>query len=443
MLGIWWLSNWWIALGVFCVGSLWVYFANVRRLHRQLETAFETINSHAKELSIRRKQLTVQQSYGLIDDSKWDAEMQLFMSRVIAPVAGRLEDPNNRQLVADAISSATQNFGASNTMFHPGMDPVQYEALVADLLRDLGWETRLTKGSGDQGIDVIADMRATKLVIQCKLYSSPVGNSAVQEAIAGMQFEDADYAVVVSNATFTQSARQLATAAGVFLLHHEQLDKLEENIFGTADWKLRSTSATAINPIVLPPAEPHSPRVLRDALIIIGGTVVVVVVVVVVTNLTRSPSESVASAMNRSSSVGQAGTVNSESGTVGLAAPVPRNRPLPKRDRPVRTDSAEMSALAATAPVSPEPDDVSLVSGVDSSAADHIAEYCRQVTMGNPTDESLCRTQEIKAWQRLVPGNEFPGLRQDIVEKCKQPPFPDSFVAKEACTKYALSDGLR
>jgi hypothetical protein len=50
---------------------------------------------------------------------------------------------------------------------------------------------------------------------------------------------------------------------------------------------------------------------------------------------------------------------------------------------------------------------------------------------------------ELGAWRRLVPGNEFPSLSQDIVEKCRLPPFPNSFVAKEACAKYALSAGLR
>lgn len=81
--------------------------------------------------------------------------------------------------------------------------------------------------SGDQGIDVIAEKSGTKVVIQCKLYSSNVGNSAVQEIIAGQIFENADFAAVVSNVDFTKSARQLASSSRVFLIHHEQLGELE------------------------------------------------------------------------------------------------------------------------------------------------------------------------------------------------------------------------
>jgi len=48
----------------------------------------------------------------------------------------------------------------------------------------------------------------------------------VQEVIAGREFEKADIAAVVSNSTFTKSAKQLAGAANVLLLHHAELDKL-------------------------------------------------------------------------------------------------------------------------------------------------------------------------------------------------------------------------
>jgi len=434
-LGIGWFVNWWVALACYLIGSLLMYLENARRLQNQLETAITIVNQHAKELAIRRKQLTTQQSYGLIDVSKWDNEIEVFTSRVIEPVTGSLSDPKNAQLVADAIDRATQNFASTTTMFHPGMDPMQYEGLVADSLRDLGWETRLTKGSGDQGIDVIADMRETKVVIQCKLYSNPVGNSAVQEAIAGMRFEDADYAAVVSNASFTSAARQLATTAGVFLLHHEQLEKLEEEIFGTCDWKLRSsTRAGDTDAIVLPPPAPRIPRALREALIIIGVTVVVVIIVA---NYTRSLSPPAPSSSDGPSPTLHAARASEPRSSV---APESRSRAQPPANVPLTEESASPAVTQASAQ---EQDDLQVVRQSDSAAAEHIADYCRQATGGNPTNDSLCRTQEAAAWQRLAPGNEFPGLSQDIVEKCKLPPFPDSFVAKEACAKYALSDGLK
>ncbi len=62
-----------------------------------------------------------------------------------------------------------------------------------------------------------------KAVFQCKKYAQPVGNGAVQEIAAGKQHEQADIAAVVSNATYTPSAKQLAGTTGVYLLHYSEL----------------------------------------------------------------------------------------------------------------------------------------------------------------------------------------------------------------------------
>jgi restriction system protein len=124
------------------------------------------------------------------------------------------------------ILGATANYQNTEVAFSQNMTPVEYEQFVAKILRDFGWSARLTAATGDQGIDVIAEKKSIKVVIQCKLYSKPVGNAAVQEAIAGKSFERANFAAVVTNAGFTTSAKQLATSSGVILLHHGQLGNL-------------------------------------------------------------------------------------------------------------------------------------------------------------------------------------------------------------------------
>jgi hypothetical protein len=47
-----------------------------------------------------------------------------------------------------------------------------------------------------------------RIVVQCKFYSKPVGNKAVQEAAAARLHEHADKAIVVSNAAYTKAARR-------------------------------------------------------------------------------------------------------------------------------------------------------------------------------------------------------------------------------------------
>lgn len=98
------------------------------------------------------------------------------------------------------------------------MDGHQYEYQCAKMLRRKGFsKVHVTKGSGDQGIDVIAYSSGKKYGIQCKYYTSPVGNHAVQEAFAGAKYYNCDVAVVMTNNTFTQSAKDLAHKTNVLL----------------------------------------------------------------------------------------------------------------------------------------------------------------------------------------------------------------------------------
>jgi HJR/Mrr/RecB family endonuclease len=114
--------------------------------------------------------------------------------------------------------------------FDPTRIPVhghEFEHWVADSLSKFGWETSVTRASGDQGIDVIAAHNGLKLGIQCKLYSQSVGNSAIQHALAGARYHGCHYAAVLSNATFTRSAIDLAAAADVLLLTPYDIPDLE------------------------------------------------------------------------------------------------------------------------------------------------------------------------------------------------------------------------
>ena len=98
------------------------------------------------------------------------------------------------------------------------MDGLQFEHRCAELLRYRGFhKVAVTKGSGDQGVDILAQKNGIKYGIQCKYYSYPVGNKAIQEAYAGADFYDCDVAMVMTNSTFTRQARELADKLGVEL----------------------------------------------------------------------------------------------------------------------------------------------------------------------------------------------------------------------------------
>lgn len=109
-------------------------------------------------------------------------------------------------------------------------DGHDFERWVSEALGRFGWTTKVTKGSGDQGIDVIAERHGFRIGIQCKRYRGPVGNKAVQEAHAGRTHYRLDCAAVLSTTGYTSGAKDLAVTTGVLLLSHYDIPQLSDII---------------------------------------------------------------------------------------------------------------------------------------------------------------------------------------------------------------------
>lgn len=106
--------------------------------------------------------------------------------------------------------------------FNPESYPTdghEFEAWVASSLSVFGWQSRVTRGSGDQGVDVIAVRDGITVAIQAKRYASKVGNAAVQEVFSGAMHLGIRHAVVMAVGEFTPSAMELSRSTGVLLLH--------------------------------------------------------------------------------------------------------------------------------------------------------------------------------------------------------------------------------
>ena len=109
------------------------------------------------------------------------------------------------------------------------MEGHDFEYWCAALLKDIGFQNvSITKGSGDQGVDIIAEKNGGKYAIQCKRYNKPLGNKPVQEVYAGKAIYNCDVAVVMTNSTFTDGAKEAATKTGVILWDRKQLENFME-----------------------------------------------------------------------------------------------------------------------------------------------------------------------------------------------------------------------
>lgn len=194
----------------------------------------EAISRHLPVLARKRNMLVTKDDYGNVIFDKWVREKEYYIGKLnyfprITPYYSGM-DSFDQSLILDSMINDFLQTSDVEFIDVSDMTPIEYEHYCADILREQGWEARVTQGSGDQGVDVIAEKNGIKIAVQCKKYSSPVGNKAVQEVTAGKGFYGADYGMVVTNNTYTASAKQLANSQLIFLLHHDDLYSVDELI---------------------------------------------------------------------------------------------------------------------------------------------------------------------------------------------------------------------
>lgn len=138
------------------------------------------------------------------------------MKYVSASLIAEKEKPAD---VLKSESDTTEDFD--------NMEGHDFEYFCAELLKTNGFlDVEVTNGSGDQGVDIIAEKESIKYGIQCKCYSSDIGNRAVQEVYAGKAFYKCHVGVVLTNRYFTNSAKKLAQSNGIILWDRDKLISL-------------------------------------------------------------------------------------------------------------------------------------------------------------------------------------------------------------------------
>jgi len=194
------------------------------------------VDKHISTLARKRLQGISEDEYGVVDSTRWHNEVQHFFDNVLAQEltdeekAAMLKNDVNKIMGEHVEARARRESVRLERLLHfnAEMTPIEYERFCSKQLNNAGWEARETQASGDQGADVLAKRNGELLVVQCKLYSKPVGNSAVQEVNAAKAYYRAHYSAVVTNAGYTRSAKQLAKTTGVMLLHHSDLVRLDD-----------------------------------------------------------------------------------------------------------------------------------------------------------------------------------------------------------------------
>jgi hypothetical protein len=184
--------------------------------------------------------LALRRALFIPDDSDLESRIRHLTSTLNALATGKAWSEKALIRVANDVERADLEYRQTLQAFQSGinrlrqvdwgrMQGVEFEKFLANVFLELGYEVETTKATRDQGVDLIISKNGRRTAIQAKGYpASTVGNSAVQEANTGMLYYDCHACGVITNSSFTSSARDLANKVRCFLLDGNSIPPLIE-----------------------------------------------------------------------------------------------------------------------------------------------------------------------------------------------------------------------
>ncbi len=98
------------------------------------------------------------------------------------------------------------------------MDPEEFEHLVCDLFRKMGYEVEHTPYSGDGGVDGYLKKNGDLSILQCKRVQGSVGEPILRDLFGTMHAKGAKEGVVVTTGKVSQKARDWASNKPIRIL---------------------------------------------------------------------------------------------------------------------------------------------------------------------------------------------------------------------------------
>lgn len=230
------VDSFWMASGIAVAltyfGIKWVLYQTEKRAKEKILVECDAIiGKYSRHLGRERFSHGYTDAYGIRRYDKWEKKgRKYFLDKVLIEEHSLgdqiLANPDIVTEILCRVEAVASDNEFSNNALANTSSGEEYEVHCEQILVANGWIVTRTPKSGDHGIDLIAERGGYRVCLQCKYYSSKVGNSAVQEASAGRRHYSGTHAGVVTNNSFTNKAIELAESNNVLLLHQTDLESL-------------------------------------------------------------------------------------------------------------------------------------------------------------------------------------------------------------------------
>jgi restriction system protein len=103
------------------------------------------------------------------------------------------------------------------------MAGINFEKLVARLMKVQGYKVSNMRESNDYGVDIIAtDKDGSRIAVQVKRSKNKITRKAISDAVAGMKYYKCTKSMVVTNSNFTEDAAEFGRGTECILIARNQ-----------------------------------------------------------------------------------------------------------------------------------------------------------------------------------------------------------------------------
>lgn len=102
--------------------------------------------------------------------------------------------------------------------FWSSLNGRQFEIEVANFFKKQGYDTMLTKATGDEGVDIVLRKNGQKIIVQCKAHKKSIGVAVVRDLLGTMIHQNADQAIIVSLSGFSKNVYEFAIDKNIKLM---------------------------------------------------------------------------------------------------------------------------------------------------------------------------------------------------------------------------------
>lgn len=133
------------------------------------------------------------------------------------------------------------------------MDPYNFEGLITETYRALGFKVEHVGQSGDHGIDIeLYSPEGEHWIVQCKRYRARVGEGILRDLYGSMVADQAERAVLVTTAEITPPAREWAQGKPIELVDGPALLELIGNARKRSEGTLLDRLAHGLSHLITP-----------------------------------------------------------------------------------------------------------------------------------------------------------------------------------------------